>query len=113
MARKHLVQWYLEQQNIYFEMLDNIKDFQELLAERKITDEEYQEQAKELEKIKEQYEWLSYVMFLLNKPVKKDARESKETLSWYNTLKGSSKEALLDESRDALADFKKFIKENK
>ena len=32
---------------------------------------------------------------------------------WYDYLEGSSKEAILDENKDALADFKKYVREMK
>ena len=41
MAKRHVVQYYLEIENQYLEMLSNMKEFRDLLAENKISQEEF------------------------------------------------------------------------
>ena len=114
MARKHVVKYFLEMENQYFEMLDNMKDFKELFDSNKISEEEYNSFVNQVELLKSNYERIAYIMFLLNKPNKSDKKEIEENKQWYRALKTVSKEALLDESRDCLATIKALIKkENK
>ena len=113
MAKIHVNQYFLEVQNQYLEMLDNLKDFKELAAEGKISEQEYFNMLNEIELLKSNYERIAYIIMLLNKPKSKKAKEDKTTLSWYTYLQGSSKEAILDENRDVLADMKKLIREGK
>lgn len=113
MAKRHVVQYFLEMEHQYLEMLDNIKDFKELVAEGKISQEDLNQALAEVERIKANYERIAYIMFELNKPNKKDKKIDRTTLSWYNTLKYASKEALLDENRDALCKIKELLREGK
>lgn len=110
MAKRHVVEYYLIMQNQYLEMLDNMKEFEELLKENRITEDEYNAQVAEIENLKANYERISYIMMLLNKPNRKSKEEVEITKSWYQALSGASKEALIDENKDCLADFKALLK---
>ena len=111
MAIKHVKQYYLQIQEEYLEMRDNVEELKELMAEGSISEEECQVAIEEMNKVKVNYENLAYFILLLNKPKRKDAKEDEITKSWYDALSGVSKEAYLDESKDALAVIKKLIKE--
>ena len=111
MAIKHVKQYYLQIQEEYLEMRDNVEELKELMAEGSISEEECQVAIEEMNKVKVNYENLAYFILLLNKPKRKDANEDEITKSWYDALSGVSKEAYLDESKDALAVIKKLIKE--
>ncbi len=115
MAKKDVVLYFLQVQNQYIELLNNVKDLKEALQGGYLDEEHFQQAQTEIDIVKNNYERLAYVMMLLNQPQRKSKkdRELKENLEWYNALQGSSKEAILDENRDALADFKKLIKEIK
>lgn len=115
MAKSHLVQYFLEVEHQYLEMLDNLKEMQELLNSNSISisSDAYEQVAREAELIKSNYERLAYVMFLLNKPNRKGKKLDSTTLSWYKSFTTASKEAIIDENRDALCTFKKLIAEGK
>ncbi len=113
MAKRHVYLYFLEQQNIYFEMLDNLNEFKQLAQEGRVTQEEYDGMLKEVELLKSNYERLAYIIMLLNKPNRETNEEADLNKSWYNALEGASKEAILDESRDVLADLKDLIKRGK
>ena len=66
-----------------------------------------------INKLKENYERISYIIFLLNKPKRSSKKLDKDTLSWYNTLKNHSKEAIIDENKDVLSTFKQLVREGK
>lgn len=113
MAKKHVNLYFLEQQALYFEMLDNLKEFEQLAKEGKISQEEYDQMLKEVELNKANYERLAYIIMLLNKPNRKNKEEADINAAWYKQLNGASKEVILDESKDVLADLKALIKKRK
>ena len=115
MARKDVILYYLQVQNQYFEMVANVKDVEEAIKSGILEQSRADEMTKEIETIKNNYERLSYIMFLMNKPNKtqKQFNEERQNKEWYEYLSGSSKEAIINENNDALADFKKFVRELK
>ena len=113
MAKVHVNLYYLELQNQYFEMLENLKEFKELATQGVIDQKEYSKVLTEVEQLKNNYERLSYVMFLLNKPSEKNSKKRSVNSQWYEQLQGASREAVINENADVLADLKKYIKEGK
>lgn len=113
MARKDLIIYYLQVQDQYFTMLQDLKELNEDIRKGLVEQDIVDNLQKDLEIVKTNYERLSYELFLLNQPQKKDKKDGdlKRNKQWYDYLKGASKEAILDENRDALADFKKYVKE--
>lgn len=110
MAKIDVNLYFLEMQDQYYEMLDNLKEFKELSTEGAISQDEYDNMLREVELLRNNYERLAYIMFLLNKPSSKNAKKRNLNLSWYSELKGASKEAVLDENANVLADLKNLIK---
>ena len=112
MAKRDVVLYFLQVQNKYLEMLENVKDLEEALKTNHIEQSQFEDAQKEIETIKNNYERLAYVMLLLNKPnrKKKQLKEERENKYWYDYLQGSSKEAILDENKSALVDFKELVK---
>ena len=113
MAKSHLIQYYLEVEHQYLEMLSILEELKELVKEGKVPPEAYEQEEDGVNKLKENYERLAYMMFLLNQPQRKSKKLDSYTLSWYNELKAHSKKAILDENADVLATFKQLTKEGK
>lgn len=115
MARRDVIMYFLEVQNQYMEMVENVKDLEDALKGNFIDQEQFDAAQTEIKVLKDNYERLAYILMLLNKPKRKSkqVKEEKQNKEWYDYLKGASKEAILDENKDALADLKKIIKEIK
>ena len=115
MAKRDLNLYYLQVQNQYFELQDQIKDLEIALKDNILTEEQFDEAMKSINVVKDNYERLSYVIMLLNKPKNpsKAAKYDKTYKQWYDYLKGNSKEAIFDENYDALVDFREFAKKMK
>lgn len=113
MARRHVVNYYLEIENQYQEMLQLLPVYKEMAQEGKISPEDYQINLDYIERLKENYERISYIILLLNKPNKKGKEEDEINKTWYEALKFSSKEAIMDENRDCLSHLKETIKKGK
>lgn len=111
MAKSHIIKYFLEVEYQYLEMLEILKELKELVKEGKLDAETYNMEEENVTKLKENYERLAYIMFLLNQPQRKGKKLDANTLSWYNELKNHSKEAILDENNDVLCTFKKLKKE--
>lgn len=103
--------YFLEIQNTYFEMLDNLNEFKELAQKGEVSQEEYDNMLQEVDLLRANYERIAYIIMLLNKPKNLSRENADINASWYKELKGASKEVIIDESRDVLADLKKYIKE--
>lgn len=115
MAKRDVNNMYLQQQMLYFGMLENAKEFDRMYKAGEISRERFEQAKKEVERIKDNYLQISYFMLELEKPFKKRERKEWElkNKSLYDSLEGYSKEALLDESKSALEDFRKLIEEEK
>lgn len=115
MAKRDVNKYYLQQQFLYMEMLENAKEFDRMYKNGEISRERFEEAQKSVEKVKDNYFQISYFMYELNRPFKKRERKEWEIAnkSLYDALQGYSKEALLDESKDALVDFRNLIEEEK
>jgi hypothetical protein len=115
MARKDVINYFLEQQDVYLEMLSNVKELDIALKQGFLSEEQVEQAKKDIDIAKSNYDRLAYIVLLLNKP--KDKKESKKEAEFnsalYASLHGASREAVLDESKDALIDLKKLIKDNK
>ena len=123
MARKHLVQYYVEQESIYTQMLSDVEELERVYKSGNMPYERYAQLrdtlTSDIESLKEEYERLSYLMFLLNIPnrVSKEDKYKKENKAYLAYLDKYSKEKMIDESKDVLKNFKeqvrKYNEENK
>ena len=115
MAKRDVVNIYLQQQNLYLGMLENAKEFDRMYKAGEITKERFEQAPREVERIRDNYMQISYFMLELQKPYKKRERKEWERKNQilYESLQGYSKEALLDDTKDALADFRAMIEEAK
>lgn len=111
MAKRHVVKYFLELESSFVEMQDTVNELQQLAQEGKVEESSFLDAKKDLDVIKSNYERIAYIIFLLNRPNRKEdeKRELAENKRWYSYLKTSSKEAVLDESKDALKHFKEYV----
>ena len=90
-------------------MLDNVKDLEELLKENRLSQEDFNAAINDIQVSKNNYERIAYIMMLLISLTEK-IKEEAIAQSWYKALKFSSREAIVDENRDALSHLKELIK---
>lgn len=115
MSVKHVKDYYLKIEDMYIELLEDLKEMEEDFKKGECTEEELNNLLKPVNSIKDNYQRLAYVMYLLAQPNrdKKKAKynkQNKNLVSEFNRL-GISQDIELDESRDALKEFKKNLKE--
>jgi len=115
MAKKHVMSYYKQIQDLYFEMLEDVKDFDEALKGGYVTEEQVEQSQMMLDKTKDHYERLSYIILLLNQPTrdKKLNRHKSQNKKLYNYFENTSQDRVLSEIQDDLKKFKEYIKKEK
>ena len=100
MSVKDVIRYYNQVCVDYKEMEDNIKDFEEAVSKEIFPPERLEEYKKSIEPFKTNYERLTYIIYLLNQPVRKDKvagyerRNQKllKSLNPNNSLEAQTKE---------------------
>lgn len=115
MALKDVYNYYKEIEAQYFEMLQDVKDFDEALEEHIIDEEHYNQAQSIINKLKENYERVSYIVYLIGSPRRKPKKkkyntQNKTYLEYLNNQKASLDD-IKGENKDILKDFKKYAKE--
>lgn len=115
MARRDVISYYLDIQNQYFEMLADVKDLEEAVKNGELPEDRIAQAQEWIEVIKENYNRISYIMFLLNAPNKKEKKTKymKQNKDLVKALEPYSETAVLDENADVLKGLKKMLKETK
>lgn len=115
MAKVDVNAYFLQVQEQYIKMRRIIDDFNEELKEKRVTQEHYDKVKRQYELIENNYERLAYFMMLLNQPKKKKGKErdAREHRKLYDRLKCASKEAILDENKNALIELKQLVEDFK
>ena len=72
MSRKHLVKYYDDVCKQYNDFIEEIKDFEECVEKGVVSPETIENIKSMLEPLKNNWQTLNYVMYLLNMPNKKD-----------------------------------------
>ena len=109
MSVKHVKKYYEEIRSQYNEMLENLKDAEQELADQ-IVDLDYVERLKTIIKpIKDNYERWSYMMFLLNQPErKKKILAYKQRMNKFiaDMEKSNSIDAVIEENNKTIKNTK-------
>lgn len=116
MAVKHIKEAFDQIASQYSEMLDEIRDFEEEASKGLIEPERLDQIKESIKPLMANYERWSYIMFLLNKPVKKTKEkkylsQNKKFIASLN--KNNSIESSIEENKQVIKDLKKLTKENK
>lgn len=117
MAIKDVKHYYYTMQAQYLEMKTDLADFEQALTDGFITDDQLQAARDEVTRLENNYDRLSYIMYLLelpNRPEKKakHARASAGVLK-YLTGQNATTEAVYMENVSALDHLRKELKQLK
>ena len=105
MAVKDVKAYYEEVANQYHEMTDELKDFTELAQNNMFPPEKLEQVEKIIQPLKNNYEMLSYIIFLLNKPNRKKKAHKYEKCqngTIKNIEKCHTQEGVIETNRDVL-----------
>lgn len=114
MAIRDVKEYYFKMLAQYIEMKNDLADFEQALKDGFITEEQMQTAFEEVNKVQQNYERLSYIMYLLNLPNRKSKRKRPTTadsalMAEFKHRKADI-EAVSAENCDALKAFKDEMK---
>ena len=105
MAVKDIKAYYEEVASQYMDMVNELKDFTELAQNNMFPPERLEQVEQTIQPLKRNYEMLSYVMFLLNKPNRsKKAKKYEKCQNKFikNLDKCNTREGVLQENIEAI-----------
>lgn len=117
MALRDVKDYYFKMLNQYLEMKADLADFEQALKDGFITEEQMQGAFDEVNKVQQNYERLSYIMYLFNLPKRKSKQKKYKANTVNAALAAAFKTRKADvdavelENQDALAAFKQEMKQ--
>ena len=114
MAIRDVKEYYFKMLSQYMEMKADLADFEQALKDGFITEEQMQAAFAEVDKVQQNYERLSYIMYLLNLPNRKSKQKkynvmNSALLAEFEKCGANSKTVEL-ENMDALKLFRAEMK---
>jgi hypothetical protein len=114
MALKDVKDYYFKMLAQYLEMKADIADFEQALKDGFITEDQLQTALEEVDKVKQNYERLSYIMYLLDLPNKKSKKVkhnnmNKKLIAEFKNRQADT-ESIEIENRCALKAFREEMK---
>lgn len=117
MAKKDVLNYYLDVQAQYLEMLLNVKDLEDTIKSGVVEwdDPRIEQLKQEVDIIKSNYERIAYILFLLNQPARhqKKKNEYKQNKQVYDYLQSSTEDTIEQENENALKYIRTLAKEFK
>jgi len=114
MSVKHVVRYYKQVSNQYFDLLDELKELEKEASENLVSPEQVDQMKTMVEPIKTNYMTLSWIMHLLKQPNKKSkvANYRRKNKQFIESLDPNrSKEGVLRENQAALDSVKNAFTE--
>ena len=115
MAKRDIVKAFLDVENQYFDMVNEIADYEKEFKDNFITQEQFENAQERLNLCKMNYDRWAYMIYLLNKPNRKEkqikhaSRQDNKKLGKYFDKVHATVEDTLDEGSDCLKKFKEYI----
>ena len=112
MSVKDVRKYYDEVADQYMELRDNLKEFSELVSNNLYSPEKLKEIEDMVQPIKRNYEVLSYVMFLLNKPQKNEKEKPYQIRNkrfLQSIPREATKEGVIQENKSVLNSFQNDV----
>lgn len=110
MALRDVKEYYFKMLGQYFEMKADLADFEQALKDGFITEDQMQTAIEDVDKVKQNYERLSYIMYLLNLPNRKSKQEKYNKMNQKLVAEFEAQHADIKsvelENRDALKAFR-------
>lgn len=108
MSKKDFDREYIQIENQYLEMLENLKDMEKELADG-LVNPDLLEQMKEIIKpLRTNYEMWNYIKFLLNKPTKKKKEEKYKNQNKKLMVKMKTLEETKEENNKVLDELQEY-----
>lgn len=97
MSKKDFDKEYIQVENQYLEMVENLKDMEKEFAEGLVSPDTYEQMKQTIEPLLVNYRMWNYIKFLLNKPTRKQKEEkyksqNKKLIAQMKTLEETKEE---------------------
>lgn len=106
MSQKDVIKYYNEVAENYKDMLENLKDMEEEMKESLVTPEQVEQMKRMAQPVVDNYKTLSYIIFLLNRPTKKEKFNRYEKQNKKLLENCRTREEVLNENKEALNNLK-------
>lgn len=106
MSQKDVIKYYNEVAENYKDILENLKDMEEEMKESLVTPEQVEQMKRMAQPVVDNYKTLSYIIFLLNRPTKKEKFNRYEKQNKKLLENCRTKEEVLNENKEALNNLK-------
>lgn len=115
MSVKHVKKYYHQIEKLYLELLEDLRGMEEDFKKGECTEEELQKLLTPVESLRQNYERLSYIMYLLYRPNKesknvKYTKNNKELQGFFEN-KQLTADREIEKDIDDLKTFKQYVKE--
>ena len=115
MSYKHVKDYYVQVEQQYMEALSDTADYKQAFKDGYLSQEQLEQAEDLLFALKQNYERLSYIMYLFNKPNKPNkALKYEKQFSYLNEwlkARSATKKSVLEENENVLVNYVKYIKD--
>ena len=113
MAFKHVKKYYKQVQDQYLEMLDNVKDIDDAYKEGVMSKEQFDQAAQLLAQMKQNYDRLNYIIYLMYKPSRKEKSKcydkQNKKINEYIRKNKATEDDIISENTNLLQDMKSIL----
>ena len=102
MSVKHIKEYYDEVCAQYHDFVLELKDFEQLCNDGMVAPEIIEQAKKSIEPLKDNWQKLNYIMFLLNKPNKKSKQDKYNKQNKQLLSRSTTKESVIKQNSDAI-----------
>ena len=117
MAIRDVKEYYYKVQAQYLEMKADLEDFNEALRAGHITEEQLESAKADIMQLEQNYNRLTYILFLLEQPRRKEKVEAfnnrNESLVNYFKTEQASEEEVIEENKSVLNHLREELKKLK
>ena len=115
MSYKHVKDYYVQVEQQYMEALSDTADYKQAFEDGYLSQEQLEQAENLLYALKQNYERLSYIMYLFNKPNKPNkAMKYEKQFSYLDEwlkARSATKKSVIEENENVLVNYVKYIKD--
>ena len=115
MSYKHVKDYYVQVERQYMEALSDTADYKQAFEDGYLSQEQLEQAENLLYALKQNYERLSYIMYLFNKPNKPNKVMKYEKqfsyLDEWLKARSATKKSVIEENENVLVNYVKYIKD--
>ena len=106
MSVKHVLEYYDQVCNQYHEFVEELKDFQQLCNDGMVAPEVIEQAKQAIEPLKDNWQKLGYIIYLLNKPNKKSKQKRYNNTSKKLLSNSITDEQVYEQNNNAISNMK-------